>query len=237
MINFLITEILLFICFLISSIAGFAGAAMSMALISKIIGLNNARASVNLISCVHNLTIIKQERNNIRLKNLIPIILWLIAGMIIGFFINIVIPSEDIMLKILGVIILLIAIFNLFVHKEIKLNKLASVGLIVLAGIVQMLFMCSGIILVVYMDQKFKVKEEFRANNAFIFFLLSMITVVYQAVCGIYNTTNLTIAAAAIIPIIIATAIGKKIVEKISQESFSKITYILLIIMSVLLII
>lgn len=237
MVRIIITEIIFFVCFLISSIAGFAGAAFAVPLATKIIGLNNARASVNLISCAHNFVIVKQEYKHIQIKKLIPVILLLIVGMAAGLYINTVFKSEDIMLKILGVIILFIALFNLFVHKKIKLNKPAAAILVIVAGIVQILFLCSGIILVVYMDQKFKIKEELRANNALIFLLLAILVVVYQIICGIYNTTNVTIAAIGVIPIILAAIIGKKIVEKISQKLFSKITYILLIIMSFLLII
>ena len=54
---------------------------------------------------------------------------------------------------------------------------------------------------------------------------------------GIYTRENVTIGLIGVVPVIIATIIGKRIVGVISQKKFEKIIYILMIAMSISLLI
>lgn len=226
----------IFLSFLVSSIAGFAGAAFAVPLTASIIGLENARCAVNIISIAFNATISIQQRKNIKIKEIVPILMIIFLGMGFGVFINSYITSEEVMLRILGSCILLLSGLKLLVDKEMKLNKWRSFGIIFVSGIVNYMFLCGGIILVLYMGQKYRNKDQFRGTNGIIFLLQSILMFFLQQSKGMYNQESYLVGLLGIVPVIIATMIGKKIVKKISQKHFEKITYILLMIMAIMLI-
>ena len=120
--------------------------------------------------------------------------------------------------------------------KEIKLNRVASVIIILLSGIVNYMFVCGGIVLVLYMSQRFTVNEEFRCNNAAIFFIQSAVFLLINSTQGTFTQTSLIIALTSVIPVIVATIIGKQILKKIDRKLFKKITYVLLGIMALIII-
>ena len=236
MLDVILSDVFIFLSFLLSSVAGFAGAAFSVPLISGIIGLTNAQVTVNIISLIFNFTVVFQERRHLDMKNILPILLISLCGMGIGYVISMFIPSEKIFLRILGVLILCVVIFNLFMKKEIKLNRVASVIIILLSGIVNYMFVCGGIVLVLYMSQRFTVNEEFRCNNAVIFFIQSAVFLLINSTQGTFTQTSLIIALTSVIPVIVATIIGKQILRKIDRKLFKKITYVLLGIMALIII-
>ena len=227
------TEIILFFSFLVSSVAGFAGAAISVPLCAVVLGLANAKAVVNIISIAFNSTIIVQHRKVLKVKELLPIFALVFIGMILGMFFNSLVNVEEVLIRILGGIILIITMIKLLCSKEINLNKTASVIVLILSGIVNYLFLCGGI---VYMSMRYKEKEIFRASNSFLFLLQSLYIMVIQYYKGLYTKENLIIGLIGVIPVIIATIIGKQIVNVISQEKFEKMTCVLLIIMAIMLI-
>ena len=231
------TEIILFFSFLVSSVAGFAGAAISVPLCAVVLGLANAKAVVNIISIAFNSTIVVQHRKVLKVKELLPIFALVFVGMIFGMFFNSLVNMEEILIRILGGIILIITMIKLLCSKEINLNKTASVIVLILSGIVNYLFLSGGIVMVLYMSMRYKEKEIFRASNSFLFLLQSLYIMVIQYYKGLYTKENLIIGLIGVIPVIIATIIGKQIVNVISQEKFEKMTCVLLILMAIMLII
>lgn len=236
MVSVIFFVIIVFVSFLISSVAGFAGAAFAVPLAAEVIGLVNARCAVNIISIAFNLAISFQQRKYIKLKEIIPILAVVLAGMVFGIFVNSYISSEEILIRILGVCILIISAFRLFFDRELTLNKTASFLIVFVSGIINYLFLCGGIVMVIYMSQKYRDKNYFRAFNGFIFLIQSIVMLFVQQGNGMYQKDNIMIGLIGIIPVVIATFIGNRIVKKISQKHFEKITYILLMAMSLLLI-
>lgn len=236
MVSVIFFVIIVFVSFLISSVAGFAGAAFAVPLSAGIIGLVNARCAVNIISIAFTLTICIQQRKYIRIKEIIPILAIVFAGMVCGIFINSYITSEEILIRILGVCILIISAFRLFVDREIRLNKAVAFLIIFASGIINYLFLCGGIVLVIYMSRKYKDKDCFRGFNGVIFLFQSIVMLFVQQGNGMYRYDNIMMGLLGIVPVVIATWLGNRIVKKISQKHFEKITYILLMAMSLLLI-
>lgn len=87
-----------------------------------------------------------------------------------------------------------------------------------------------------YMSQRYREKDAFRGNNGFLFGVQSIIMLFIQASRGMYNQQNIMIGLCGIVPVILATYIGKIILKKISQETFEKVTYWLLLVMAIMLI-
>ncbi|MBR6222931.1 MAG: sulfite exporter TauE/SafE family protein [Lachnospiraceae bacterium] len=231
------TVIVLFFAFLIASVAGFAGVAIAVPLCSAIMGLTNAKVVVNIISIAFNSAIVFQHRKQLKIKELIPVLLLVMAGMVAGVFINKLVAAEEVLIKLLGVTILVISLIKLFYNKEIELGKIGGAVVLVLSGVISYLFLCGGIVMVLYMSTRYKEKDLFRAGNSFLFLVQSlyMTFILYEQ--SVYTTDNVMIGLIGVVPVIIATIIGKHILNVISQEKFEKVTCILLIIMAVMLMI
>ena len=102
----------------------------------------------------------------------------MVAGMAIGIQICKTVPSEQILLIIYGVIILLIAGKNLLCHRQRTLPKAFLLVILLLAGVIHGMFVSGGALLVVYAAQVLKEKEEFRATLAPVWVVLNSILLV-----------------------------------------------------------
>lgn len=115
----------------------------------------------------------------------------MVAGMAIGIQICKTVPSEQILLIIYGVIILLIAGKNLLCHRQRTLPKALLLVILLLAGVIHGMFVSGGALLVVYAAQVLKEKEEFRATLAPVWVVLNSILLVSQVRQGVFTEGNI----------------------------------------------
>ena len=86
----------------------------------------------------------------------------MLVGMFAGIQICRIVKSENILLTIYGIIIVVVALKNLCIHTEKKLPDLILWIVLILAGIIHGMFVSGGALLVIYATQVLKEKEEFR---------------------------------------------------------------------------
>jgi len=77
---------------------------------------------------------------------------------------------------------------------------------------------------VVYATQVLKDKEEFRATVAPVWIVLNSILLVSQIQAHAFNYDNIKLILLSIIPLIVATWIGKKLLKRVSQKVFLNLT-------------
>ena len=152
----------------------------------------------------------------------------MLVGMFAGIQICRIVKSENILLTIYGIIIVVVALKNLCIHTEKKLPDLILWIVLILAGIIHGMFVSGGALLVIYATQVLKEKEEFRATVAPVWVVLNFFLMVTQFRSGLVGTADIRL---------IATWLGKKLVCKVSQKVFLNLTYILLLISGVSLIV
>ena len=92
-------------------------------------------------------------------------------------------------------------------------------------------------LLKIYATQVLKEKEEFRATVAPVWVVLNFFLMVTQFRSGLVGTADIRLICISILPLLIATWLGKKLVCKVSQKVFLNLTYILLLISGVSLIV
>jgi conserved domain protein len=92
------------------------------------------------------------------------------------------------------------------------------------------MFVSGGALLVVYAAQVLKEKEEFRATLAPVWVVLNSILLVSQVRQGVFTEGNIRLILISIIPLFMATWLGKKLVKKVSQKVFLNLTYVLLLV-------
>lgn len=213
----------------IQVITGFAGTLLAMPTSIFLIGLDESKVILNLITLITCIFIAYRNRKYINYYVLKKVIIYMGIGMILGIFIcNII--NVNILLYVYGIIIILIGIKNLFFKKEVILKDKIINIILILAGVIHGMFISGGSLLVVYMAYKLKNKDEFRATMSSIWIILNLLMLITQAYLGIINEKLIVITAIALIPAALGIIIGGKISKKISKLTFMKVTYTLLLI-------
>ena len=101
---------------------------------------------------------------------------------------------------------------------------------LLLAGVIHGMFVSGGALLVVYATQVLKDKEEFRATIAPVWVVLNSVLLASQVRQGAFDNYNIRLIFISVIPLFIATWVGKKLVKKVSQKVFLNLTYVLLLV-------
>lgn len=220
----------LFVANVIQAITGFAGTVLAMPPSIYLLGMDNAKVVLNVMALLSGLMIAVMSYHHMNKKEVIKICVCMVVGMAIGIQICKTVPSEQILLIIYGVIILLIAGKNLLCHRQRTLPKALLLVILLLAGVIHGMFVSGGALLVVYAAQVLKEKEEFRATLAPVWVVLNSILLVSQVRQGVFTEGNIRLILISIIPLFMATWLGKKLVKKVSQKVFLNLTYVLLLV-------
>lgn len=225
--------IILFFANLLQAITGFAGTLISMPPTMKLIGVDEAKALLNAIAQISSLMIVITGWRHINWKEFLKMFVLMAVGMMAGIKIFEIFPM-DALLIFYGIMIILIALKKLFVHKEIKLPMVVMLLVIFAAGIIHGMFVSGGALLVIYAASALKEKEEFRATIALIWVTIGCYMTGVQVQAGNFNSHVIFLMLVGIIPVFVGTWIGTKLVKKIKQEVFMKITYVLLLLSGVM---
>lgn len=160
----------------------------------------------------------------------------MLVGMFAGVQICRVVESEDVLLTLYGIVIVSVALKNLCIHSERKFSPVILGIILLLAGIIHGMFVSGGALLVIYATQVLKDKEEFRATVAPVWVVLNSCLMFTQMRAGLIGQADVRLILISIVPLLVATWIGKKLVKKVSQKVFLNLTYILLLISGISLI-
>lgn len=213
----------------IQVITGFAGTLLAMPASIFLIGLDESKVILNLITLITCIFIACKNRKYINYYVLKKVIIYMGIGMVLGIIIcNII--NINILLYAYGIIIILIGIKNLFFKKEIILKDKTINIILILAGIIHGMFISGGSLLVVYMAYRLKNKDEFRATMSSIWIILNLLMLITQTYLGIINEKLIAITIIGLVPATLGIIIGGKISKKISKLAFMKVTYTLLLI-------
>ena len=115
-------------------------------------------------------------------------------------------------------------------HRAHTLPKGVLLVVLLLAGVIHGMFVSGGALLVVYATQVLKDKEEFRATIAPVWVVLNSVLLASQVRQGAFDNYNIRLILISVIPLFIATWVGKKLVKKVSQKVFLNLTYVLLLV-------
>ncbi len=217
-----------FFAYLINGITGFAGNIFVMPVGMISIGHAESIVVLNctgfLASCLIAFTSIK----HCKWKELVKILVVMTIFMAIGAWINTVAPLS-ILSKIYGVAVLVIAIRGLFFNKKERLlPEWALFLLLVIAGLIQGMFVSGGSFLAIYALQKLKDKDEFRATTTMAWVFLNGGYALFGVAGGGLEGDGLLTLAVCIPLLILSTWLGGLIQKRISQQQFVKFTYVLL---------
>lgn len=234
--KYILFTIIILLTNIIQGITGFAGTVLAMPFSILLLGINIAKPVLNILTIIACAFIVIKSYKHINISEFIKMTLIMLIGVFIGeYFYSIF--SVDVLLIIYAIFIILISIKGLFVKKQFELNDIVLMAIILIAGIIHGMFISGGPLLIIYAVKKLKGKEEFRATLSPVWIVLNTYILIKQITVGIINTPILYITLMAVPALIIGVFIGNKLAKRISQESFLKLSYILLLISGVSLLI
>lgn len=220
---------------IIQAITGFAGTMLAMPASMLLIGVNEAKAILNVLGLLSCLWLTIQNYKNMNKKEFIKITCLMLVGMITGIALFQVLPI-GMLLNAYAVLIIAIALKKLFVKKEITIPKGAMVLVILAAGIIHGMFVSGGSLLVIYAVAVLKDKSEFRATLSPVWVLLNSYLMFTHIRSGFFTPHVTWLTLLCIVPLAGSMIIGNLIHKKINQEMFLKLTYVLLLLSGLLLI-
>lgn len=166
-------------------------------------------------------------------KYLIVLIPWVLAGIVIGFFVMDHIGNGQLSVM-LGVLILALLLLHLVKDRlERKLNFpftqsvyfQAAMG--ILAGFTTMVGNVAGAIMTIYLLSKGLQKQQFIGTGAWFFLAVNLIKVPFNAYLGLITVDTVVFAAWMAVPVLLGTWAGIKIVPRIPQSYFQALILIL----------
>lgn len=227
--NTLILSLVIFSANVIQAITGFAGTVLAMPAAILLLGMEDAKVVLNCMGVLSCMMITVQTWRDVRWNEVRKIIVFMLTGMAVGLWICDLVPS-DALLPIYGVVVMAIGARNLLVKKQPNLNKYTLIGVLLAAGIIHGMFVSGGALLVIYATFVFKDKVEFRATIAPVWVVLNGMLFFVYYFDGWVTTQNMTLVGINCIPLVIATIWGNRLQAKMNQQTFLKLTYVLLII-------
>ncbi len=222
--------LIIFFTHIIQAVVGVGGTMLAMPPSILLVGADTAKVVLNLLALLMCAWITVRHLRLINKRELVKIVVGMLVGMQIGMWVYNRFPL-DILMKIYGVVIIVIAVRNLFFQKEGEnYPKPLLIAVLLMAGIIHGMFVSGGALLVIYMASVIEEKGEFRATISAVWTVLDGYLLVTQVLSGLYTQKNMTMAAIAIVPLVLALILGNRIHDWIPQKLFVKATYALLIV-------
>lgn len=230
---------ILFVIFLanaVQALTGFAGTTLAMPWMIGPLGLTEAKTIVVTIACLSCIWMAIQTYRHINKKECLKITAWMLAGLFAGIEIYKRMPM-DFLLTLFALVVIAIALKNLFVTKTIKIPAAGAVVLLLCAGLLQGMFVSGGALLVIYAANALPNKDEFRATLQPVWAILNAFIIWQSYQSGYYTTEVRHYLLWAIIPVGLAIVVGNILHSKINQALFLKATYLLLLVSGIILLI
>ena len=109
-------------------------------------------------------------------------------------------------------------------------GNVGTYALLVLAGIIHGLFVSGGPLLTGYMTKRIKDKTVFRATISTVWVFLNTLVFLEDVQAGLWVPSTVKMLAISVPFLLAGMFIGSKLVARMSQLVFMKLTYILLFI-------
>ena len=229
MLEFFLFVIVVLSTNIIQGITGFAGTVLAMPFTILLFGIDVAKPSLTILTTLACVLIVIRNFKNISWKTFFHMFVLMFIGVFIGEYLyHLFQPS--ILLQIYAVFVICVAVSGLLKKKERSMPDSILSYIVVLAGIIHGMFISGGPLLIIYAVRKLPRKEEFRATLSLIWISLNIYLMYKQFTNGLMTVSTLQTTALAIPALFAGVFIGGRLAGKMSQETFLKLTYILLVI-------
>jgi len=228
---------ILFIATLTRSTFGFGDALVAMPLLSLVAGVKLATPLVGLVTTVIALVIIGQSWRHIDLKAAWRLVLASFVGVPVGLYLLINAP-ETVVKGLLGSLIILFGLYNLILPRLPYLRQGHwAFGFGFVAGVLAGAYNTGGPPVVIYGTLRRWTPARFRATLQGYFLPSSTLVLAMHGLSGLWTRQVIWLFILALPAIFIAIYLGSQLNARIPAERFTKLLYIALILLGVLLLI
>ncbi len=212
----------------IQVITGFAGAMLAMPVSIRLIGLEPAKAILNIVTMASCVCVVFRQWKSIDFPELLKILLLMGVGLATGIWL-LDILAPDILLRGYGALIVLIALKKLFIRREFPLPGFVPYLCLPAAGLIHGMFLSGGSFLIVYEVSALPDKERFRSTVSAVWVVLNTYLLFSHYRAGYFVPYVRNLLLVSCIPFLLAVWMGNRLVSKMSSERFLLLTYVLLL--------
>ena len=226
--------IVVFVSNIVQGITGFAGTVIAMPFSIKLVGIDTARALLNVVAIVISLLVVIFNFKKIKFKTLLFLLVFVGIGFGLGFLVHFFNLNGERVLKAYGAIICMIAVIYFFFEVDgHKIPKWVHSIVLILAGMMHFLFVSGGPLVVIFAVTMIKDKNEFRATLSMMWLILNSIILAMGIGDGIFTPHVWMIGGIAIFISLLSLFIARLLLKIIDTKHFMKIAYVLLFISGV----
>ena len=208
--NQILFYIVILLTNIIHGITGFAGTILAMPPSLMLVGYDIAKPILNVLAIFSGVYVFVGNYKKIAWKELAKIVVVMALGIFGAVFIKgLFVGKEHLLYKLLGLLVI-----GLSVQGFYKLG----------------LFVSGGPLLTGYMTKRIKDKTVFRATISTVWVFLNTLVFLEDVQAGLWVPSTVKMLAISVPFLLAGMFIGSKLVARMSQLVFMKLTYILLFI-------
>ena len=215
------------LCFCIESIFGFGGLVLSFAFLSFFVDIKSLIFVGMYIGIFASIFVLVTDRHAVDKKLFLDILPTALVGTIIGVFV-ITFFSNQLLLKIFAIFLILFGLRWLLMDSVQKLPALVKKLFIFVGGVMQGIYGTGGPFVVMAIKNDFKSKSQLRSTMAVFFILFNIVRVAQLNIQGKFNSAEFFSLWWIIFPLFVAIYVGYHVHLNISERFFHKIVALLL---------
>ncbi len=212
------------------------GTVVTMPLGILLMGLGVTKPVVNFVALLTGATILVTEYKHINWRELVKMSGVMILGILAAQWVSGRVQMNYLLI-LYGAVVVGIGVKKLFFPAKRRTSKAIQNAALVIAGVMQGLFVSGGSFLAVYAMDRMPEKREFRATTNALWAVLNTIMLILYFAGSQMEKKVLVMGAVAIIPMILGTWLGGVFASRIKQQTFLKMVYIILIASGIVLLI
>ena len=238
--------IVIFLANIIQGITGFAGTILAMPFSIHLVGYSVAKPVLNVLGIIAGIYVVVGGYKNVNIRELKHVTCYMGIGIIVGILVkHFFTGHERLMYAALGIFVIGIAWENGFgiMDKSPRKSKgsteerehyiekgmtASARALLLFSGVVHGIFVSGGPLIITYLSNHTKSKEEFRRTVSAIWIILNSMILVSDIMAGYYTMNTIRIQAISVPFLFGGMFLGGILFKRMSQTVFTVLTYILL---------
>ena len=218
--------VILFGVFLQASV-GF-GTVVTMPLGILLMGIGLTKPVVTFIALLTGIGVLIKEYTHINWREFAKMAGVMLVGVLVAQWIAGKVKMSF-LLVLYGAVVIGIGVKKLFFPAKQQTSKTIQNMALAIAGLMQGLFVSGGSFLAVYAVERMPDKRELRATNNALWVVLNLVMLITYFAGGQMDKQVLTMSAITIVPMILGVWLGGLFADRLKQQTFLKLVYVVLI--------
>ncbi len=222
-----------FSAYVLRGMSGFGAGLIATPLLAFVLPMSTVVPVTALVVFVLFILLTIRDRHQVLWDEFRRLVLPTLVGVACGMYLFTLLDNR-LLLKLLGGFLVAYAAYMLFAlwvgMQQLRLSERWALPLGFLGAFIDTMFGGGGgTLVVIYMHGRGVGKAEFRATLAMLWFVEMITRIGGYALAGYYTESTLALVAAMLPFMLLGTWVGEKINARVSQETFSKILAVMLL--------